>query len=196
MSKLVRISGFDPPTPNSPFSSAICAECRGPNCCEMDPPFLTERDVQAIVNFTGLNVDQFSEVQDIHQRPIHRMRQSSTRHCYFYDQESHRCRIYESRPVDCRLFPLDIARIQNRDTWILYTTCPLDTPLAKQTALEMAASAEQTLLPHLRDHLASYAECTSWRFDQGHWIELQEVKYLDESGARLLPHCEGKTRED
>jgi Fe-S-cluster containining protein len=178
MDKLVRISACGTPAADGPsFSLPVCAQCRGPNCCEIAPPFLTDQDVRNIANSTGLTASQFAEVRhDDRGQPVYRMKQSGARKCHFYSPESRKCGIYENRPLDCRLFPLDIARLAGRFVWILYTSCPLDTPLAKEAALEMVASAEEVLLPQLGKNLEAYARCSMTSFEQGHWVELREVR--------------------
>ena len=35
-----------------------------------------------------------------------------------------RCRIYEHRPFDCRLYPLDILEEEGSLFWAVFTTCP------------------------------------------------------------------------
>jgi Fe-S-cluster containining protein len=44
--------------------------------------------------------------------------------CKFYNQEKERCSIYSIRPFDCRLFPLDIIKKNNKYYWCIYTSCP------------------------------------------------------------------------
>lgn len=177
MPKLVKISGAQASQPESPFSLAVCKQCLGPNCCEIEPPFLTGNDIKNIADATGLSANQFSEAhRDEDNRPIHQMKQNENHKCFFYDQESRRCRIYENRPVDCRLFPLDIAKVRDRYTWIMYTSCPLESPVARQTAVAMVSSAEAVLLPELEPDLPAYADCGTASFEQGRWIEVSEVR--------------------
>ena len=41
--------------------------------------------------------------------------------CIFWDGTSGGCKIYESRPIDCRLYPFDIVNIDNSYYWIVYS---------------------------------------------------------------------------
>lgn len=42
-------------------------------------------------------------------------------HCYFYDSDENKCKIYSIRPTDCRLFPFDIQLDTNtNEYWIGY----------------------------------------------------------------------------
>lgn len=42
-------------------------------------------------------------------------------HCYFYDCDENKCKIYSIRPTDCRLFPFDIQLDTNtNEYWIGY----------------------------------------------------------------------------
>ena len=41
--------------------------------------------------------------------------------CYFYDRNENRCKIYDIRPTDCRLFPFDIKLDrETNEYWIGY----------------------------------------------------------------------------
>lgn len=89
---------------------AACPDCRG-QCCQMpwltdDERHLAERFPEAIKFIGGaaffLN----------HKR------------CAFLDRQSGKCRIYEARPLDCRLFPLDIIEQDGEYYWCIFTTCP------------------------------------------------------------------------
>jgi len=43
-------------------------------------------------------------------------------HCCFVNEN--RCAIYLDRPLDCRLYPLDIIEEDDQYWWCLYTSCP------------------------------------------------------------------------
>jgi Fe-S-cluster containining protein len=44
--------------------------------------------------------------------------------CAFLDRRTGKCRIYDARPLDCRLFPLDIIEEDGEYYWCVFTTCP------------------------------------------------------------------------
>lgn len=39
--------------------------------------------------------------------------------CYFYDIEEKRCKIYQGRPIDCRLFPFDIKLTEDKQEYVI-----------------------------------------------------------------------------
>jgi Fe-S-cluster containining protein len=36
-----------------------------------------------------------------------------------------KCLIHDNRPLECRIFPLDLKKINNKITWILWDYCPV-----------------------------------------------------------------------
>ena len=48
--------------------------------------------------------------------------------CIFFDSTNGKCGIHAVRPVDCRLFPLDIQKVDGKYYWIMYNYkhCKLD----------------------------------------------------------------------
>ena len=64
--------------------------------------------------------------------------------CHFYTEG--RCAIYHVRPLDCRLFPLDIIEVgEHKFVWIAYTRfCPV-----KFDAFELLEQAKH-LIPQLK----------------------------------------------
>lgn len=105
-----------------------CASCpASDNCCSrvkhggaVEAPVLLESEARRIAQRTGEAVGAFS--RDLGDGAF---RQILSRHgCAFFSQG--RCDIYEDRPIDCRLFPVDIIE-QDDGTliWIAYTRlCP------------------------------------------------------------------------
>ena len=88
---------------------AICHDCRG-QCCQM--PWLTQDELQIAKQFPD-SIKFIGETAFIldHDK------------CAFLDREG-KCRIYEMRPLDCRLFPLDIIEEDGEYYWCVFTTCP------------------------------------------------------------------------
>ncbi len=94
--------------------------CSGSDCCHVvkedgmiEPPFLTTYDLMQISSATGLNIEAFSEKRknshtgnNILILKIH----PDGHGCIFFDRNDMRCGIYKSRPIDCRLWPLDIRK--------------------------------------------------------------------------------------
>lgn len=73
--------------------------------------------------------------------------------CSCFDPERNLCRIYDSRPLCCRLYPLDLIAIDGVPWWVLHSECPiaqrfqaerrLDVLVALTVALERALSEEE-----------------------------------------------------
>ncbi len=75
-------------------NGSFCGRC----CLETEMP-LTEEDVRRIERL-GFRKEDFSVVVD----GVRRLRNVNER-CYFLD-ESGKCRIYEHRPLGCRIYPV------------------------------------------------------------------------------------------
>lgn len=108
----------------------FCKNCAvAEKCCtnpkpngELGPPYLTEDDVKRIERFLQKPRNSFSD-ESVDQESSYLSRSIKTRPeggCIFY--RDRKCQIYEARPLDCRLFPLDICRIGNEYFWVVYHT--------------------------------------------------------------------------
>ncbi len=69
-------------------------------CCMATEMVLTVEDVERIASL-GYRLEDFAEVR----RGFLRLRNHDGR-CVFLDPETRGCRIYEHRPLGCRLYPL------------------------------------------------------------------------------------------
>lgn len=86
-----------------------CPDCKG-QCCKL--PWITDDECSLVRLFP-------TEVKTL----------DGTR--FFLDEkrckflgEDERCAIYPQRPLDCRLYPLDIIEEEGRYYWCLFTDCP------------------------------------------------------------------------
>ncbi len=104
-----------------------CRDCSGSKCCgnikhggTIEPPFLTSLDVEQIARFTGLHPDTFSDaVRNPHTgNEVRFLKTSSREGCHFLTEG--RCGIHDFRPVDCRLFPLDMKKVEGELAWVIY----------------------------------------------------------------------------
>ena len=105
-----------------------CKNCSGFNCCgvisrggRIEPPFLTHYDIGQIEAFTGLKQEFFSErvTNPTTGNYVHLLK-SRDNACVFFDAHNGKCRIYNVRPIDCRIFPLDIKKVDTKFFWVLY----------------------------------------------------------------------------
>ena len=155
----------------------FCAKCAsGSNCCsrvtpsgEIDPPVLFSSDVEAIEQFTGKRADSFSNLKDVATRS-ERVILLGSKGCFFY--RDGKCSIYAVRPVDCRLFPVDIIeKPDGRLVWIAYTSlCPVS--FDPRAQLDHA----RRLLPLLGENVRAYARMETDALDRASYVELGDVE--------------------
>lgn len=106
-----------------------CRRCSGIKCCgnirrggALEPPFLSRYDLRQIERFTGLKKTLFAEtwLNPSTGNTIFSMKIGKDHKCFFLDPEEGKCRIYAVRPIDCKLFPLDIEKVGDKYYWIQY----------------------------------------------------------------------------
>jgi Fe-S-cluster containining protein len=95
----------------------ICTHCiYTENCCcsfnKINSPVLNEDEIQAIKNY--INKNNFYEKKDTN---LYNLITKNSK-CIFY--QNNKCTIYKKRPIDCRLFPLDIIRKDKKYYLIIY----------------------------------------------------------------------------
>ncbi len=83
---------------------------------------LTKVDVQQIKDYLGLDTHRFiqSECNGENSNSLTFIRTHTKGGCIFY--KNNKCQIYNVRPLDCRLFPLDIFKLGNNFHWLIYDT--------------------------------------------------------------------------
>jgi Fe-S-cluster containining protein len=91
--------------------------------------------------------------------------------CIFFDQTTRRCNVYEHRPTDCRLFPLDIVSRGGEYYWICYD-CG-----SHEMTEEMVRLAERTILPELLCYLDAYAHAPSVLYSNRQYRLLRKVVF-------------------
>lgn len=126
-------------------------------------PVLTRDDVARISEVTGLDRREFCEES---QKSLTVMR-SVAGACHFYRQG--KCSIYGARPIDCRLFPFDVAAAADGSiSLISYTSaCP------KSIDASSYVNNVESLLHRLGRQLAAFANLRSPRLDcQPHIVHL------------------------
>jgi Fe-S-cluster containining protein len=170
------------------FSLSICESCKEPNCCEFEPPFLTESDLVTMERDLKLSRDQFAIARtDSRGHLFHQVRTSVKGRCMFYIEEKRKCGIYEHRPIDCKLFPLDIAVQEDDFVWITYQSCPIENALSENASNDMAQKAQETLLPLLLPHLMAYAEMNTQLYREKKWT------LVGKTGVGVSEYPPGKT---
>lgn len=75
--------------------------------------------------------------------------------CPFLNKEE-LCDIHKIRPTDCRLFPFDIIKINNKFVWIIWE---INCPITKYTNFEAPLiKMEEELIPEFKEHLEDYSK--------------------------------------
>ena len=106
-----------------------CKACSGLDCCGLlkaggiiEPPYLLKKDIENIEFFTGLPSETFA-LKKLNIKTgnyVYIMKINESGGCVFFNYQTGLCNIYNCRPVDCRLFPLDIRYINNHFYWALF----------------------------------------------------------------------------
>ncbi len=112
----------------SPF--AFCKSCKVlQKCCTilkpdgvLGAPFLTEDDKRRIEDYLGQSARSFDQREFDPESGEHltSIKTRAEGGCIFY--KGNRCQIYDMRPLDCRIFPLDVFKIGTDFYWIIYNT--------------------------------------------------------------------------
>jgi len=152
---------------NAPVNGAInaCSDCSGDSCCAVirpggtiEPPFLTAADMASIMAETGLQPEVFSERKknpstgaDIYFLKVDPGRRTG---CMFMNEHNGRCGIYETRPVDCRLFPLDVKKFDSHYYWVCYEYTPCN---LSRSDMEALMAERQKALACFAEELENYA---------------------------------------
>ena len=154
----------------------FCEECpTSGNCCsrvrpngEVDSPVLFPKDLEKIEEYTGENINSFSLVRNELGDSL-RFLKTGTNGCYFHQEG--KCGIYQVRPLDCRLFPLDVIKTPDgRIALIAYTRlCPVG--FDPKEHIEQA----KKLLPELGENIYAYAGMDLPGMDKEPYIELEDL---------------------
>ena len=160
----------------------FCKECPASgNCCsrakpngEVDSPVLLPKDAEKIEGLTGEKADSFSLVRNDLSDTL-RFLKTGTKGCYFH--QNGKCGIYQMRPLDCRLFPLDVIETPDgRIALIAYTRlCPVG--FNPKEHLEQA----KKLLPELGENIYDFAGMDLPGMDKEPYVELEDL------GLRATP---------
>ena len=141
-----------------------CKACSGLDCCGLlteggiiEPPYLLKKDIENIEYYTGLSSDGFA-IKKLNSRTgnfVFIMKTNERGGCVFFNNKTGLCDIYNCRPVDCRLFPLDIRWIDNHYYWALfrYPKCHGSISHDLKDLFEFREQA----LAHLSSELMDYA---------------------------------------
>jgi Fe-S-cluster containining protein len=60
--------------------------------------------------------------------------------CCSFNPGSNTCKIYEDRPICCRIYPLDLMRINNEVWWVIHSECPIAQRFQHERRMSVLAS--------------------------------------------------------
>ena len=112
---------------NSVDSLEICSKQCLSKCCQSTPPALTKIDIKRIEDKIGNNLWK-KKIEFNQKTTVVVAKKNNRKDCFFLSEEG-LCKIYEYRPLDCKLFPLFIKikkeeEEQYKIKWLIWY-CPL-----------------------------------------------------------------------
>mgnify|MGYP003149494157 CR=1 FL=1 len=133
-----------------PTGEDVCLRCPTKVCCKLEPPHVAPVDLRQTF--------QFKSTQPGFMALIRRQHSNTCQHgpCMFFDPEKKLCTIYQNRPFDCQVFPLDISEYRNRLYWVVYRDDRCE--LSRLITSEAIMYAERTMIPWLGDYLIEFAK--------------------------------------
>lgn len=151
-----------------------CRICGSAACCQT-APVLCPDDLEAIARATHLASEDFAECRNHPEtgRALHYLKTLKDGHCMFLDPTTRQCGIYNARPLDCRLFPLDVVRI-GQDLFLVYHNLP-DCHLSTEEITRLQRFAEESFRPRFRNLLQEYATLTT----PGHSSDIVLIKEIN-----------------
>lgn len=100
----------------------LCGNCDHKNCCtDSAVPLVFSKDLDLIKKEIP-NYEDYLKIVEINDTPVKAIRKKNdTNECVFWDGATGGCQIYESRPIDCRMYPFDIFYVNDAYHWIVYS---------------------------------------------------------------------------
>jgi len=117
------------------FEGINFSECDGcSKCCYF--PWLLKEEYNPHINNFGKIVKEISSVAFI-------MDFTSCKYA-----KENRCYLYEDRPLDCRLFPLDIIEEDGEYWWCIFTICPKHQKI-REKLIPLIPKIEKLITPEM-----------------------------------------------
>lgn len=150
----------------------LCSNCVGKSatcCCNpnVDSPMLLPKEAETISKNMNINIEEFANKVDFSKmykdgslKELYQMkRQENNNKCYFY--KNNQCTIYETRPIDCRIFPYDI-KLENDGNYYLVYYKSKDCQIMNENMKDIKMVSYNTrlflrlLLPYIREWSDKY----------------------------------------
>jgi Fe-S-cluster containining protein len=177
----IRALPVSQPTPTAPKLHA-CVNCPvNFMCCSVsargglvEPPYLVPSEVSVIEAMTGTGKDIFVEerMNPITGNTVSFVSPAEGHGCRFHDAGSGKCNIYDARPIDCRLYPLDVLFQDGKYYWILWQYCEI-TAEDLQSLLKYGES----ILPSIGEHLHDFATIPLETMDNNPFQVVKEIQF-------------------
>jgi Fe-S-cluster containining protein len=71
--------------------------------------------------------------------------------CASFDPGSGKCSMYEDRPLCCRIYPLDLMKLDNELWWVIHAECPIAQRFRREGKLTLLAAVTAALDRELND---------------------------------------------
>jgi Fe-S-cluster containining protein len=71
--------------------------------------------------------------------------------CSCFDPDTNRCRIYDDRPLCCRIYPLDLMRLEGQLWWVIHSECPIAQRFEKEHQLHILVAITAAIEKELTD---------------------------------------------
>lgn len=152
-----------------PAGEDVCLRCPTKICCKLEPPHIAPVDLRQAF--------QFKRTQPEFKALVGRQHSGRCQHgpCMFFDHETQLCTIYQNRPLDCQIFPLDIAEHNHRLHWVLYRDDRCE--LSQLVSEEVLMYAEKLIVPLLSDYLTEFARGAVHPELANRTVWLRELKF-------------------
>lgn len=100
----------------------LCGKCDHKNCCTNSAvPLVFGNDLEKIKKNNPQYMQYLKTIEISGQDVFAIKKKEGLSECVFWDGNADGCKIYESRPIDCRLYPFDILLVENSYRWIVYS---------------------------------------------------------------------------
>ena len=134
-----------------------CSDCSS-RCCVFNEGRVTEavlspKEIKKIKLATGRSNFYEKIESGNYGVPYYRFKITTEGCCTFYNSAKGICTIYEVRPIDCRLYPLDFEQVDDDkdgdDNWVVYD-CPLSRQLDDEALERMMTNFEENFADEIK----------------------------------------------
>ncbi|MFT5302903.1 MAG: Fe-S-cluster containining protein [Mariniblastus sp.] len=96
------------------FSCSGCGDC-----CTGAPGFVwvNQEEVAEMAKLVELSIDDFHAQYTRKIGIRHSLKEFSNGDCYFFDQETRKCQVYEARPRQCKTWPFWDSNLKTPEDW-------------------------------------------------------------------------------